>query len=77
MDALWSSRERVSCIHPGWGPLIGRAAVMESWHAILTGPSPPQIEAHQAQAFVAGASAYVICYERVGAAHLIATNVFV
>ena len=32
------SRRDVTCIHPGWAPLIGRDSVMQSWHAILSNP---------------------------------------
>jgi hypothetical protein len=38
MDELWSRRPNVTCIHPGWSPLIGRDSVMQSWRAILSNP---------------------------------------
>lgn len=76
LEALWSHRADVSCIHPGWGPLVGRDAVMESWRDIVTGRQPPKITCHGARAAVLGSVAYVICFERVGEGTLIATNIF-
>ena len=76
MDALWAAEAPVACIHPGWDALVGRAAVMESWAAILGGPGAPQIRCEGARAFVLGPSAFVICREVMQAGRLIATNVF-
>jgi len=75
MEALWSSSADVTCIHPGWQALIGRAAVMESWSAILA--SPPAVRCIGARAFVNGTNAHVICYEGLGDGMLVATNLFV
>lgn len=77
MDAVWSLRERVSCIHPGWPPLIGRSNVMQSWGAILGSQQSPKISCHQPTAFFCGEAAFVICYERVEGVFLVATNIFV
>jgi len=74
MERLWSRREDVTCIHPGWQALVDRQAVMESWRAILT--SPPPVRCVGARAFVSGTNAYVICYEGLGDGMLVATNVF-
>ena len=43
MDELWSRRPNVTCIHPGWSPLIDRDSVMQSWRAILSNPASPAI----------------------------------
>jgi len=77
MDALWSSRESVSCIHPGWNALAGRQQVMESWRAILASHNAPRIGCRNAVARVLGNSAYVVCYEAIDGSFLVATNVFV
>jgi ketosteroid isomerase-like protein len=77
MDQVWSHRETITCIHPGWTPLFGREAVMESWRAILTNPQSPEITVSGANATVLGEVAYVLCYEHLSDAVLIATNVFV
>lgn len=77
MDAVWSGRENVSCIHPGWNALAGRQQVMESWRAILTSPNEPRIGCRNANAYVLGDSAYVVCYEAIDGGFLVATNVFI
>lgn len=38
MARLWAERAPVTCIHPGWPALEGRAAVLESWADILANP---------------------------------------
>lgn len=77
LDALWAKHTEVACIHPGWDALFGREEVMESWHAILRGPSPPTIACRGASARVVGDAGVVVCTEVIGGAELIATNLFV
>ena len=77
MEDLWSDGARVSCIHPGWGPIHGRDEVMETWAAIIENPDSPAILCRAAEASVYGEVAFVICYEQFGGDFLIATNVFV
>jgi ketosteroid isomerase-like protein len=77
MEAIWSDRDGISCIHPGWPPLIGRETVMQSWRAILANPDQQTVMAHAALTELHGDSAIVICYELVGQFALVATNVFV
>lgn len=77
MDDLWSRQAPVRCIHPGWAPLEGRAAVMRSWENILTNPQAPRISCCKPTAVVLGSTSYVICYELVEHALLVATNIFV
>jgi SnoaL-like domain len=77
MEQIWSRREPIACIHPGWSPVIGRERVMASWRSILGNPASPAIMCLRPQAFLRGESAFVICYEKVDGALLIATNLFV
>lgn len=77
MDAVWARHAPVACIHPGWGALVGRQAVMESWSRILGGPGAPKIACRDARSFVAGDLAWVICFEVIDDGYLIATNLFV
>jgi hypothetical protein len=76
MDALWARRAPVACIHPGWDALHGRAEVVGSWRAILGSSGSPAIRCHSPTACVLGESAYVLCYEELEGAELIATNLF-
>ena len=75
MVQLWSREWPVACVHPGWAPLIGYEAVMESWRGILAGPPP--IRAGRATAFPYGETGFVLCHEFLQDAVLAATNVFV
>jgi ketosteroid isomerase-like protein len=77
MAEIWSARANVSCIHPGWLPLFGREAVMQSWHSILGNPDAPRIRCLNATAHPFGDTAYVTCFEQLDSGFLVATNVFV
>ena len=35
MEDIWAKETSITCIHPGWEPLLGRDEVMESLEAIL------------------------------------------
>src|SRR5215468_8451467 len=43
MEAAWASDGPIACIHPGWPPLAGREAVIESWRRILANDESPQV----------------------------------
>ncbi len=75
MERLWAKDFSVSCLHPGWEPLMGRNNVMASWRAVL--PTNPKIQQSSPNAFGIGDMGYVICYEKVGESFLLATNVFI
>lgn len=77
MEAMWSSRSDIACVHPGWEALIGRREVLSSWRAILSSPEAPDVECAGAIAHVLGEVAYVVCNEVLHNAELCATNVFV
>jgi ketosteroid isomerase-like protein len=77
MEELWAKDVPVVCIHPGWAPLTERDAILASWRAILTGRNAPDIQSRGAQVFQHGDTALVICFEKIGAGFLVATNGFV
>jgi ketosteroid isomerase-like protein len=78
MDELWARQAEVACLHPGWNPLVGREAVVQSWRGILLGGgAPASIRCQQAEAHVTGDAAWVICFEVIPGAALAATNLFV
>jgi len=77
MDDIWAKTQKVVCCHPGWPPVEGRDAVLESWRGILTNPASPDIRCHDAAAHLKGDMAFVLCYEEIDGRYLIATNVFV
>ena len=76
MGRIWAE-EGVSCVHPGWSPLVGRAAVIESYRNILTSPGRVRIAHREDTAIVAGDEGRVVCIEIVeGTALLAATNFY-
>ena len=82
MEALWSSQAPVTCVHPGWNVLRGRAAVLESWRAILGNPQQPKIVGAAERAQLLGppgssAAALVVGRELVGGSPIVVTNAFV
>jgi hypothetical protein len=77
MDALWAREVEVACIHPGWGALAGRRAVVESWQSLLANARSPTPQCRAPRAFVHGEAAFVICFEDLAGNYLLATNVFV
>ena len=75
MSEIWAVDAPVCCLHPGWEPLFGRRAVLESWRAILE--SPPPVDCQDARVLALDQAATVICYEVIGKDVLAATNLFV
>ena len=73
MSRLWAD-DGVSCIHPGWPALIGRADILESYRNILHSQNRVRIAHHDDTAIVAGDEGRVLCVEIVEGAALAATN---
>ncbi|MBM7484869.1 ketosteroid isomerase-like protein [Bradyrhizobium sp. GM2.2] len=76
MERMWADDDAISCIHPGWPAIIGRATVIGSWRDILQSPERPQIVCAEPQAIVDGDSARVLCIEIVDGTALAAANHF-
>ena len=77
MEAVWAREAPVVCVHPGWTPVAGRAAVLQSWRDILANPESPRVMCHDDRAFLYGDTAIVLCEEELDSGHLVATNIFV
>jgi len=75
MQDIWAEDTPVCCLHPGWEPLFGREAVLESWQDIFQ--NPPKIQCLEPQVIALDETATVICYEAIDDAFLAATNLFV
>ncbi len=74
MSRIWAD-DGVSCVHPGWSALVGRAPVLESYRNILMSPNRVRIAHRDDTPIVAGQEARVLCVEIVeGTALLAATN---
>jgi hypothetical protein len=75
MEAIWAD-EAVSCVHPGWPALIGRAPVLGSYRDIFRNPSQDAVTARDHRTVICGEEGRVLCVEEVGGALLLATNWF-
>ncbi len=73
---LWADDDAISCIHPGWPAIIGRAGVIGSWRDILRNPSRPQIACADPYAIIDGDCGRVLCIEIVEGTPLAASNHF-
>jgi ketosteroid isomerase-like protein len=76
MEAVWSRRTDLACIHPGWEAIVGRREVLSSWRSILSSPEAPAVECAEAAVHILGEVAYVLCNEILPGAELCATNIF-
>jgi hypothetical protein len=74
MVELWADDEGISCIHPGWPAIIGRAAVIGSWRDILLSANRPQVTCEEPYPIITGDSGWVLCVELIGSAALAAST---
>ena len=78
MANLWSQRDDIVCLHPGWPALFGRDSVLDSWRNILGNPQQSQVSCYGARVMPVGEeSAAVVCYEETDGNIMIASNVFI
>ena len=75
MGRVWHDGA-ITCVHPGWPPIHGRAAVLASYRGIMSNPNQPEVACQEEQVFVTGEVARVMCVEAVSGVRLIATNLF-
>ena len=75
MTSVWAD-EGVSCIHPGWQLIEGRAEVLDSYRRILANPDQDPVSCSHEHIIISGDIARVLCVETVAGATLAATNLF-
>lgn len=75
MEAIWAD-DAVSCVHPGWPALIGRAPILGSYRDIFRNPAQDAVNAREERVLIEGGDGRVLCVEEVGGALLAATNWF-
>jgi ketosteroid isomerase-like protein len=73
MSRIWAE-DGVSCVHPGWMPLVGRDAVIDSYRNILTSPNRVRILHREDTAIVTGDEGRVLCIEIVEETALLAAT---
>jgi ketosteroid isomerase-like protein len=84
MAEVWGEDNESLCIHPGGGPLQGKAAVMQSWMEIFSAAQPPSIEVEPVVGMTSGDLAVRVLVELIrpngspaeDASRVLATNVF-
>jgi len=77
MDALWSRRSPLVCVHPGWRRLTDRGQIMLSWKRILENPNQPGMDFLEPEVHDHGAMVLVTCYESLPNGVCLASNGFV
>lgn len=77
MEMLWAADHEIAVIHPGWPPLHGRRAVLDSWRRMLTGDGSNNMHCTEAKVYLGEAMAFVTCHEIFPEGELVATNIFV
>ena len=75
MGRVWQDGA-ITCVHPGWPLIHGRAAVLASYRGIMSNPNQPEVACQDEQVVVTSDVARVICVEAVAGVRLIATNMF-
>lgn len=91
MTEIWAEdtlEGRVSCVHPGWSMLAGRAEVLRSWALIMANTTYIQFVLTDVQTTVLGDLAVLTCVENIltageegessfAAGKVVASNVYV
>ncbi|MEE8395020.1 MAG: nuclear transport factor 2 family protein [bacterium] len=65
MAQLWEKSERVYCVHPGWAPLRGHRAVLDSWKRIIENTEAMHFTLSDVKTAVEGALGIVTVFENV------------
>ncbi len=65
LAALWEQSDRVFCVHPGWPPLAGARAVMESWQTIIENTAGIRFSLSGARARIVGQVGIVTVFESI------------
>lgn len=64
LAAVWADDD-VSCVHPGWPPLVGHDRVLRSWALIMANTSYMQFFLTDVDCRVSGTTAVVTCIENI------------
>ncbi len=75
MQRLWLDSDEAVCVHPGWPPLHGWAAIRESWRTIFQNQGPLHVWPTETQVRLFGLTAEVNCLENIDTAQVPGTGV--
>jgi ketosteroid isomerase-like protein len=84
MKNIWSSHEKVTCVHPGWVPLNGHESIIDSWEGIFKNSGNMDIQITDISVTASESLAWVSCVEKlytidthgVLASKIFSTNLF-
>jgi uncharacterized protein (TIGR02246 family) len=84
MKRVWGYDEQATCVHPGWSPLKGFEAILNSWAGIFKNSGNMEIQISDVQVMASEDLAWVSCTEKlytiaeggVLASQVFATNLF-
>lgn len=65
MARVWAETLPVSCLHPGWEPIVGREAVLEAWAGIFRGTRSVSFTLRQVRVLLANDAAWVVLVEEI------------
>ena len=64
MKRVWSSHEKVTCVHPGWEPLSGLEPIIDSWEGIFKNSGNMDIQITEISVIESDNLAWVSCVEK-------------
>ena len=64
MKRVWSSHEKVTCVHPGWEPLSGLEPIIDSWQGIFKNSGNMDIQITDVSVTTSEDLAWVSCIEK-------------
>lgn len=85
MANIWSDAAPLSCVHPAWELIEGRAEVLASWRRLFASTTAIRFALRDVHVYVAGDTAWVVLIEQIETRHgdervsanAQATNVFI
>ena len=64
MKRVWGYDEQATCVHPGWSPLKGFEAILNSWAGIFKNSGNMEIQISDVQVMASEDLAWVSCTEK-------------
>jgi ketosteroid isomerase-like protein len=69
MEQAWLQESYISCVHPGWPPLFGWGAIMQSWQQIFDNALAMRFKLTDVRVQTAGEVAWVLLTENIESRH--------
>ena len=65
MENVWETSEHVTCIHPGWSPLVGWRSIRDSWESIFQNANLMHFTVTDSKIWIEGNCGWVTCLETI------------